>query len=474
MCPCTGLSRCSPSSSPPPSRRPAPRPRGTCRPASPTTRSCSTAGRGRTRRSQTGRPSGSTRSASRSRGRAWRRIRAPRRPRSASSRPIRTTRSTTGAPSTPRWTASSRRGSSRCSCSTARRRCGASGNPQRGNPRYRPSAPAFANFATAVAGRFGAAVDEYILWNEPNLPVWMQPQADCGVHRCTPVSPSVYRAMVLAAYPAIHAVDPVATVLIGALAPAGGDLKTNNANMRPLEFLRGLGCVDGDLHVVRTGACRGFQPAIADGISYHPHSTRHAPSQPYAHRDNADLGSLKKVERLIDRLQRLGRLRGHVDSAQPVAGRVRLPDQPARSPARRLARRPGPVSAAGRVHRLARPARHAPGAVPLAGRAGRGRAQVHRLAIGPARRRRRPEAGAGPLRQPDLVRLPRQHRVGPGPPRGCPPGPGPAPPRGRRDEPGSRSPRSRRGTTGRGRSPRRRSRSRRTAPSPTTAPRARR
>jgi hypothetical protein len=42
----------------------------------------------------------------------------------------------------------------------------------------------------------------------------------------------------------------------------------------------------------------------------HPHSTRHAPSQPYAHRDNADLGSLKKVERLIDRLQRLGRLRG--------------------------------------------------------------------------------------------------------------------------------------------------------------------
>lgn len=185
-----------------------------------------------------------------------------------------------------------------------------SGNPQRGNPRYRPSAPAFANFVTAVAGRFGAAVDEYILWNEPNLPVWMQPQADCGVHRCTPVSPSVYRAMVLAAYPAIHAVDPVATVLIGALAPAGGDLRTKNANMRPLEFLRGLACVDGDLHAVRTGACRGFQPAIADGISYHPHSTRHAPSQPYAHRDNADLGSLKRVERLIDRLQRLGRLRG--------------------------------------------------------------------------------------------------------------------------------------------------------------------
>ena len=166
----------------------------------------------------------------------------------------------------------------------------ASGNPARSNPRYRPSAPAFANFATAAAGRYGDRVDQYILWNEPNLPVWMQPQADCGKKRCTPVSPTVYRAMVLAAYPAIHAADPVSQVLIGALAPAGGDLKSENANMRPLEFLRGLGCLDGKLRPVHTGACRSFRPALADGIAYHPHSTRHAPSQPYAHPDNADLG----------------------------------------------------------------------------------------------------------------------------------------------------------------------------------------
>jgi hypothetical protein len=185
-----------------------------------------------------------------------------------------------------------------------------SGNPARGNPRYRPSAPAFANFAAAAAQRYGASVDDYILWNEPNLPLWIQPQAQCGKHNCTPVSPSVYRAMVRAAYPAIHAVDPVARVLIGALAPAGGALKSKNANMRPLEFLRGLGCVDDQLKPVRRGSCAGFQPALADGISYHPHSTRHAPSQPYEDPDNADLGSLKRLERLIDRLQALGRLQG--------------------------------------------------------------------------------------------------------------------------------------------------------------------
>jgi beta-glucosidase/6-phospho-beta-glucosidase/beta-galactosidase len=66
-----------------------------------------------------------------------------------------------------------------------------SGNPRRGNPRYRPSAPAFANFAAAVAKRYGADVDDYILWNEPNMPLWVQPQADCGKKRCTPVSPNV-------------------------------------------------------------------------------------------------------------------------------------------------------------------------------------------------------------------------------------------------------------------------------------------
>ena len=186
----------------------------------------------------------------------------------------------------------------------------ASGNSGRRNPRYRPSATAFARFAFAVASRYASAADEYILWNEPNLPVWIQPQATCGERRCTPISPNVYRAMVRAAYPAIHLADNGARVLIGALAPAGGDLKSTNANMRPLAFLRGLGCVDADLRPIRRGGCRGFQPAIADGISYHPHSTRHAPTQPYAHPDNADLGSLRKVERLLDRLQRAGRLQG--------------------------------------------------------------------------------------------------------------------------------------------------------------------
>ncbi len=186
----------------------------------------------------------------------------------------------------------------------------ASGNPILGNPRYRPSAPAFGKFAAAVAQRYGADVDQYILWNEPNLPLWIQPQATCGTRRCSPASADTYRAMVRAAYQSIHVADPVASVLIGALAPAGGDLTSRNANTRPLTFLRALGCVDARLRPVVSGGCRGFQPALADGIAYHPHSTRNPPDQPFATADNADLASLSRIEHLIDVLQRWGRLWG--------------------------------------------------------------------------------------------------------------------------------------------------------------------
>jgi hypothetical protein len=188
----------------------------------------------------------------------------------------------------------------------------ASAAPSDGNARYRPRATAFGPFATAVARRYATRVDQYILWNEPNLPLWLQPQAACAVEakNCTPVSGDLYRAMVREAYQPMHDADPGATVLIGALAPAGGNLTSENANMRPLQFLRAMACVDIKLHPVTSGRCANFKPAVADGIAYHAHSTRNAPDQPYANKDDADLASLSRVERLVDELQQRGRLWG--------------------------------------------------------------------------------------------------------------------------------------------------------------------
>jgi hypothetical protein len=136
---------------------------------------------------------------------------------------------------------------------------------ERGDARWDPDPAAFAEFAGAVAQRYGDRVDRYVIWNEPNLGSWLRPQAACFGKVCTAVSPHLYRGLVRAAYPAIHAADPGATVLIGAMSSRGTDLHGENSTLRPMAFLRALGCVDTAFRKVRSGRCKGFQPAKGDG-----------------------------------------------------------------------------------------------------------------------------------------------------------------------------------------------------------------
>jgi len=126
-------------------------------------------------------------------------------------------------------------------------------SPAKHNPRYRPDPARYADFASAVARRYGADVDRYILWNEPNLPSWLQPQAKCTRHGCMPVAPNVYRGLVRAAYPAVKAADPGAQVLIGAMSSRGQNLRSRNSTLRPMVFLRALGCVTASFRRLRSG-----------------------------------------------------------------------------------------------------------------------------------------------------------------------------------------------------------------------------
>ena len=176
-------------------------------------------------------------------------------------------------------------------------------------PPTRPSNKKFAAFAGEVAARYRADVDRYIIWNEPNLPSWLRPQAKCSHGRCTPVAPNLYRALVRAARPAIRAADPGAQVLIGAMSSRGQDLRARNATERPLVFLRALGCVDRSYRRLRTGGCKGFKPATADGFAFHPHGTLTAPDRAYPNPDDVNLASLGRLESALDRLQRAGRLK---------------------------------------------------------------------------------------------------------------------------------------------------------------------
>ncbi len=185
----------------------------------------------------------------------------------------------------------------------------ASAAPSRGQARYKPRPDLFGQFAAAVAARYGQAVDRYVIWNEPNLPLWLQPQNTCSGRRCTPYAPHLYRRLVRAAYPEIHAADAGATVLAGALAPRGDRPASANARTKPLAFIRSMACVDGRFRRDRRGGCAGFQPLTADGIAYHPHATTFAPTVPRADLDEASIGDLPRLERTLDAAQRAGGLR---------------------------------------------------------------------------------------------------------------------------------------------------------------------
>jgi hypothetical protein len=178
--------------------------------------------------------------------------------------------------------------------------------PSLGNPRYQPDPAKFGQFAEAVARRYGNVTDRYLVWNEPNQPLWLQPQQECPVkgRKCTPVAPHTYRALVRAAYPAIHRADPGAQVIAGALAPRGADPLQRNRPLRPLAFIRAFGCVDERYKPIRTGRCRGFQPARIDGFAYHPHPIKASPSTPSPHTDDAAIADLGKLEKTLDAVQR--------------------------------------------------------------------------------------------------------------------------------------------------------------------------
>ena len=181
--------------------------------------------------------------------------------------------------------------------------------PARHNIRYKPRPDLFGQFARAVALRYGGAVDRYILWNEPNLPLWLQPQNTCTGGRCVPYAPHLYRRLVRAAYPALKGVDPSATVLFGALAPNGENATKQNARTRPLAFIRSMGCVKVTLKRDRSGPCKSFKPLTADGFAYHPHAVFRAPDDPQPNLDEASIGDLPRLERTLDLTQRAGGLK---------------------------------------------------------------------------------------------------------------------------------------------------------------------
>jgi hypothetical protein len=175
--------------------------------------------------------------------------------------------------------------------------------------RYKPDPKQFAVFAKAAAQRYAGRVNRFIVWNEPNLPDWLQPQNSCKGGHCTPYAPRLYRDIARLAVPAIKEGAPGAQVFGPALAPKGQSPTNINTKTRPLAFLRSLGCVDSKLRKDRTSTgCKGFKPITLDGIAYHPHSTTFAPDRGYTNPDDADLADGARLLKTVDGVQKAGGL----------------------------------------------------------------------------------------------------------------------------------------------------------------------
>ncbi|MBJ7289616.1 beta-galactosidase [Williamsia sp.] len=99
-------------------------------------------------------------------------------------------------------------------------------------------------FMGAVASRYGQKMSDYEVWNEPNAVLGYQPAPD----------PAGYTALLKAAYPAIKAANPSATVIGGVL---GSVVTWGNLTLNPVDFVQ---------QMYADGAGGYF-----DALSFHPY-----------------------------------------------------------------------------------------------------------------------------------------------------------------------------------------------------------
>jgi hypothetical protein len=155
-----------------------------------------------------------------------------------------------------------------------------------GSKRLTPNVDDFATFAAAAAHRYSgqtpgiARVRNWQLWNEPNLRTYLDPSD----------AVAQYRAMVKAAYPAVHAAAPGNRVVAGALAPYAAYA----GDIAPLRFMRELLCMSAGSHPKPT--CKASVPF--DVWSHHPY-TNGGPNRSARAADDASLGDLPEMNRLL-------------------------------------------------------------------------------------------------------------------------------------------------------------------------------
>ena len=118
----------------------------------------------------------------------------------------------------------------------------------------------FVAFLQLVARSF-PTVKNIIVGNEPNQPLFWQPQFDADGRG---VSGAAYEALLARGYDALKEVDPTINVIGLGLSPRGGDnpRASSNISTSPVRFLQGMGAA------YRTS---GRTKPLMDQLAYHPY-----------------------------------------------------------------------------------------------------------------------------------------------------------------------------------------------------------
>ncbi len=176
----------------------------------------------------------------------------------------------------------------------------------------RPSPAALADFASAAAKRYSGSfrrlprARHWQVWNEPNLSIQLMPQSANG----KPASPDLYRALVNATAQAVHAVRRDNIVIVGGLAPFGGDTNDpsggnvpDQERIRPLEFMRQMLCMSRGPKPVPTCNAK----TELDVWAHHPY-TYGGPTHSAFHADDVSLGDLVEMRSLLMAAAKAGRI----------------------------------------------------------------------------------------------------------------------------------------------------------------------
>jgi hypothetical protein len=167
----------------------------------------------------------------------------------------------------------------------------------------RPSPTWFGRFAEA-AGKHFTGIDLWTIWNEPNHPRFLYPQATRGR---AAYSPHLYRRLVRAAVAGLRAAGHRSdTILFGELLPIGKSHLYRKNTIKPLRFMREFFCIGS-----HSRECRGYRPLTGvRGFAYHPYTRPNGPLGREPSPDDATIRSIGRVTRLLDRARARGRIRG--------------------------------------------------------------------------------------------------------------------------------------------------------------------